>query len=163
MCIYFWRPYSHRGDYTDCSPVGCDAVYFRIYSYICTRTDPQIFRQPRRHLKTVNTRSITWSRFDTEASQIWGTWVKYESRNVVCARCKGVWISDVQLHAFWTSALDGGEWLVSRSGILYPKEKAPRCPSHTKPDGSQNQSGCSLCRANLLETGFVTKYLKTGL
>jgi len=32
---------------------------------------------------------------------------------------------EVQLHAFLTSALDGGEWSVSRPGRFTPRKRAP--------------------------------------
>jgi hypothetical protein len=35
---------------------------------------------------------------------------------------------DVQLHAFLTSAQDGGGWSTSRPGRYTPGEKSPRCP-----------------------------------
>jgi hypothetical protein len=40
---------------------------------------------------------------------------------------KAYWGSGVQLHAFLTSALDGGEWSTSRLGSFTPKEKSPGC------------------------------------
>jgi hypothetical protein len=46
---------------------------------------------------------------------------------------------EVQLHAFLTSALDGGEWSASRPGHFTPKERAfPRYPLDS---GPQNRSG----------------------
>jgi hypothetical protein len=38
---------------------------------------------------------------------------------------KTYWGVEVQLHAFLTSALDGGEWSASRPGRFTPREKAP--------------------------------------
>jgi hypothetical protein len=35
------------------------------------------------------------------------------------------WGVEVQLHAFLTSALDGGEWSASRPGCFTPKERSP--------------------------------------
>jgi hypothetical protein len=32
---------------------------------------------------------------------------------------------EVELHAFWTSELDGGEWSASRPGRFTPRERAP--------------------------------------
>jgi len=32
---------------------------------------------------------------------------------------------EVQLHAFLTSALDGGEWSASRAGYFTPMERVP--------------------------------------
>jgi hypothetical protein len=36
---------------------------------------------------------------------------------------KAYWGVEVQLHAFLTSAVDGGEWSASRSGHFTPKER----------------------------------------
>jgi hypothetical protein len=41
---------------------------------------------------------------------------------------KTYWRSAVWLHAFLTSALDGGEWSASRQGHFTPREKAPGTP-----------------------------------
>jgi hypothetical protein len=38
---------------------------------------------------------------------------------------KAYWGVEVQLHAFLTSALDGGEWSASRPGRFTPVERAP--------------------------------------
>jgi len=38
---------------------------------------------------------------------------------------KVYWGVKIQLRAFLTSALDGGEWSASRSGSFTPKESAP--------------------------------------
>jgi len=38
---------------------------------------------------------------------------------------KTYWGIEVQLHAFLTSALDGGEWSASRPSRLPPRERAP--------------------------------------
>jgi hypothetical protein len=38
---------------------------------------------------------------------------------------KAYWGVDVQLHAFLTSTLDGGEWSASHPGRLTPRERAP--------------------------------------
>jgi hypothetical protein len=38
---------------------------------------------------------------------------------------KTYWGVEVYLHAFLTSALDGGEWSASRPGRFTPKERAP--------------------------------------
>jgi len=38
---------------------------------------------------------------------------------------KAYWGMELQLHTFLTSALDGGEWSVSRSGRFTPRERAP--------------------------------------
>jgi hypothetical protein len=38
---------------------------------------------------------------------------------------KTYWGVEVQLHAFLTSELDGGEWLASRSGRFTARERAP--------------------------------------
>jgi hypothetical protein len=38
---------------------------------------------------------------------------------------KTYWGVEVYLHAFLTSALDGGEWSASRPGHFTPKERAP--------------------------------------
>jgi hypothetical protein len=38
---------------------------------------------------------------------------------------KAYWGSGVQLHAFLTSALDGGEWSASRPRRFSPRERAP--------------------------------------
>jgi hypothetical protein len=38
---------------------------------------------------------------------------------------KTYWGVEVQLHAFLTSALDGGEWSASRSGRFTPREGTP--------------------------------------
>jgi hypothetical protein len=37
---------------------------------------------------------------------------------------KTYWRSELQLHAFLTSALDGGEWSASRPGRFTPTERA---------------------------------------
>jgi hypothetical protein len=37
---------------------------------------------------------------------------------------KAYWGGEIQFHAFLTSALDGGEWSVSRAGGFTPKERA---------------------------------------
>jgi hypothetical protein len=38
---------------------------------------------------------------------------------------KRYWGVEVQLHAFLTSELDGGEWSASRPGRFTPRERAP--------------------------------------
>jgi hypothetical protein len=38
---------------------------------------------------------------------------------------KTYWGVEVYLHAFLTSALDGGQWSASRLGRFTPKERAP--------------------------------------
>jgi hypothetical protein len=38
---------------------------------------------------------------------------------------KTYWGVEVYLHAFLTSALDGGEWSTSRPGLFNPREKEP--------------------------------------
>jgi hypothetical protein len=38
---------------------------------------------------------------------------------------KTYWGMEVELHAFFTSALDGGEWSASRPGRFTPTERAP--------------------------------------
>jgi hypothetical protein len=41
---------------------------------------------------------------------------------------KAYWGVEVQLHAFFDSALDGGEWSASRPGRYTPRERAPCTP-----------------------------------
>jgi hypothetical protein len=49
---------------------------------------------------------------------------------------KTYWGVEVQLHAFLTSALDGGEWSVSR-----PQGKSPWYPLDRRLGGPQGRSG----------------------
>jgi hypothetical protein len=44
------------------------------------------------------------------------------------------------LHTFLTSALDGGEWLVSMPPPLYPQDKSPQYPLDRRLGGPQSQS-----------------------
>jgi len=46
------------------------------------------------------------------------------------------------LHAFLTSALDGGERSASRPGRFTPRERAPLYPLDRKLGGLQSSSGC---------------------
>jgi hypothetical protein len=54
--------------------------------------------------------------------------------------CRGM---EVWLHVFLTSALDGGEWSVSRPCRFTPRETGPRYPLDRKQDGPQSRSGRS--------------------
>jgi len=38
---------------------------------------------------------------------------------------KAYWGVEVEIHAFLTSTLDGGEWSASRPGRFTPRERAP--------------------------------------
>jgi hypothetical protein len=61
-------------------------------------------------------------------------------------------------YSFSTSALDGGEWLVSRPGRALAPGKGPRYPLYMRLGGPQSRSGhkileekfCSLCRGSNL-------------
>jgi hypothetical protein len=44
---------------------------------------------------------------------------------------------EIYLHTFYTSALDGGEWSVSRSGHVTPREAAPTHPLGCRLDEPQ--------------------------
>jgi hypothetical protein len=47
----------------------------------------------------------------------------------------------IELHAFLTSALDGGVRSASRPGALPPEERAPRYPLDRRLGGPQSRSG----------------------
>jgi hypothetical protein len=49
---------------------------------------------------------------------------------------------EVQLHAFLTLVLDGGEWTVSRRGRFTPRAKSPRYPLDRRLGGPHSLSGC---------------------
>jgi hypothetical protein len=48
---------------------------------------------------------------------------------------------DVYIHVFFTSALVGGEWSVSRPGRFTPGKRAPRYPLESRLGGPQDRSG----------------------
>jgi hypothetical protein len=48
---------------------------------------------------------------------------------------------DVQTHVFLISALDGGEWSVSRPSRFTPEGKNPRYPLERRLCGPQSRSG----------------------
>jgi hypothetical protein len=48
---------------------------------------------------------------------------------------------NVQIHAFLSSALDGGEWSASHSGCFTPKERAPGSHLYRRLVGPQSPSG----------------------
>jgi hypothetical protein len=54
---------------------------------------------------------------------------------------KAYWREEVQLHAFLTSALYGGEWLVSRPGRFTPFERVPGTHWIGRLVGPQSRSG----------------------
>jgi hypothetical protein len=41
---------------------------------------------------------------------------------------KTYWEVEVERHAFWTLAVEGGEWSGSSPGRFTPRERAPRYP-----------------------------------
>jgi hypothetical protein len=47
----------------------------------------------------------------------------------------------LQLHAFLTSTLDGGEWSASRRGRFTPQGKSPWCPLDGRLGGPQSLCG----------------------
>jgi hypothetical protein len=51
---------------------------------------------------------------------------------------KAYWGVKVWLHAFFTSAIDGGEWSASHPGLFTPREKA-RYPLDRRPGGLQGR------------------------
>jgi hypothetical protein len=51
------------------------------------------------------------------------------------------WGVEVQLYAFLTSALDGGEWSASRPGRFTPQGKSPSYPLDRRLGGPQGRSG----------------------
>jgi hypothetical protein len=57
--------------------------------------------------------------------------------------------SEVQLHSFFTSAVDGGEWSTSRLGY-FMSGKEPRYPVDWRRGGPQKQSGCCEAEKNIL-------------
>jgi hypothetical protein len=57
--------------------------------------------------------------------------------------------SKVQLHAFFTSVLDGGEWSTSCPSHFNPEEE-PWCKLNMKLDGPQSQPGRFREETNLL-------------
>jgi len=48
---------------------------------------------------------------------------------------------ELSLHGFLTSALDGGEWLVSHPGSFIPRETAPHYLLDRRLDGTQSGAG----------------------
>jgi hypothetical protein len=54
---------------------------------------------------------------------------------------KKYWGMEVYLHAFLTSALDGGQWSASRPSRFTPREGAPRYPLDRRLGGPQSRSG----------------------
>jgi hypothetical protein len=55
---------------------------------------------------------------------------------------KTYWGVEVQLHAFLTSALDGGEWSASRPGRFTPQGMNPWYLLDRMLGGPQSRSGC---------------------
>jgi hypothetical protein len=54
---------------------------------------------------------------------------------------KAYWGAEVYLHAFLSSALDGGEWSALRPGRFTPREMAPCFPLNRRVGGPQSRSG----------------------
>jgi len=54
---------------------------------------------------------------------------------------KAYWEVDVYIHAFLTSALDGGEWSASRPSGFTPQGSSPCYPVDRRLGGLQSQSG----------------------
>jgi hypothetical protein len=54
---------------------------------------------------------------------------------------KACWGAEVQLHAFLTSALEGGEWSASRPSSLTPRERDRQYPLDRRLGGPQSRSG----------------------
>jgi len=63
--------------------------------------------------------------------------------------------TDVQLHSFLTSLMDGWKWLTSRSGRFAPRRHNPRYPLIRMQGGSHGQSGPS----NDWQAKFYCMYL----
>jgi len=64
---------------------------------------------------------------------------------------------EVYEHAFLASALDGGEWSVSRpSRVTYTQEKSPWYPLDRRLDGPKSCSGHGGEEKNSKETKIIT-------
>jgi hypothetical protein len=66
---------------------------------------------------------------------------------------------EVQLHEFFTSALNGGEWSASSPGRLCPQGKNPRNPLDGRLDGPQRRSGRGEEKNAILTVTVGPKYL----
>jgi hypothetical protein len=60
-----------------------------------------------------------------------------------------------------TSALDGGEWSVSRPGRALPQGKDPPYPLHRRLGGSQSRSGHGLEEKSFASAGDRTPVVKS--
>jgi hypothetical protein len=62
-------------------------------------------------------------------------------------------------HSFLTSALDGGEWLIARSGRFIPV-KGPQYSLNRRLDGPRSRSGFGKEKNSLLLPGFEPRPLQ---
>jgi hypothetical protein len=67
--------------------------------------------------------------------------LKVKGNGEVVTVMKAHWGVEVYLHAFLTSALDGGEWSASCPGRFTPRKKEPLVPIGRRLGGLQSRSG----------------------